>query len=102
MGRQKCKTFDDTITKYVRTQFIKQAAYTGLLLFVVSIVVFAASVKFSTDRYVRGLCAEVGQSARILVETSQMKSYEGYFADIVRRLQDQLKIDDLSFLSNSP
>ena len=42
------------------------------------------------------------KSARILVETSQMPSYENYFVDIVSHFQENLKIEKVDVVEHEP
>ncbi|MBP6218559.1 MAG: HAMP domain-containing histidine kinase [Oligoflexales bacterium] len=102
MGRQINTTFDNTIAKYIRAQFKKQAILTGLLLLLISLLVFSASIKFATDRYVRGICQEVSESARILVETSRVEFYQSYFSDVVTKLKNQFEIENLVVVKQDP
>lgn len=102
MGRKANETCDNTIAQYIQSQFKKQAKLTSLLLLIISFLVFSASIKFSTDRYVRGICQEVSESARILVETSRVAFYESYFNDVVSKLKNQIAIEDLQVVSKIP
>ena len=102
MGRQRHKAADNTIAQYLRALFARQARLTGLLILIISILVFIASIKFSTERYARTVCNEIEDSARILVETSQMKSYEGYFRNIASKLENQLSISEVGIAKELP
>ncbi len=102
MGRPVRKTFNGTIAEYVHSQIVKHARLTGLVLFLVSLTVFIASIKFATDRHVRGTCAKVNDSARILVETSQIESYQPYFDEVALKLKRDLQLDSLEVMKGLP
>ncbi|MBI2603194.1 MAG: HAMP domain-containing histidine kinase [Deltaproteobacteria bacterium] len=102
MGRQRNQAFNRTIAQYISSEVAKHAAITGALLFFISVMVFSASVKFSTDRYARGVCSEVLPSVRILVETSRLASFEPYYQDIVGKLIRQHELAALDVVKELP
>jgi len=102
MGRKETKTDSDTIADYLRSQIARQARITAYVLFFVACVVFIASIKFATDRYARGICHDLSESSRILVETSQLESFHSYFDDIQIKLKDQLRVRNIEVLDNTP
>ena len=102
MGQNKDKADKRTIAEHLSLLFKRQAAATGVVLVFVSLLVFAASIKFSTDRHVRRICAEMHTSARLLVETNFHKSYKPYHKEIVDGLQRNLGIKNLDVLHQLP
>ncbi|MFK7824495.1 MAG: sensor histidine kinase [Oligoflexales bacterium] len=102
MGQRQDKAYQKNIAEYLRAQFNRHAILTGILLVFISIVVFAASIKFSTDRYIGRICEEMSRSARILVETSQLDSYESYHKEIAGKLQNEFGIKNLEITKDKP
>lgn len=102
MGKQDHETTGNTIANYISSQFSRHAKYTSIVLLIISSIVFVASVKFSTDRYVRALCDDVGHSARILVETSQLDTYKDYYADVTDKLKKQLYLSSINVVQEIP
>lgn len=102
MGWKKHKAFNNTINECLRLQFKRQAIYTALIFIFICAVVFTASIKFSTDRFVRNICDDVSDSARLLVETSQLATYQPYFEEVASKLEKSLSIKDIKVLKTIP
>lgn len=102
MEKQELCSRNSTIAGYLRSQFARQAIVTGIVLTVTGMIVFAASIKFSTDRNVKAICSEVGRSARIFVETSKLENYWHYHKEITKKLSDTHKISNLHLATRSP
>ena len=102
MGKRRDRTANYTITQFISSQFAKQAVFTGLVLLLVSVIVFSASIKFSTDRYARGICSDVSQSARILVETSRLDTYQPFHQEIATKLKNQHGLASIEVVDQLP
>jgi signal transduction histidine kinase len=102
MGQQQDQAYQKNITEYLRAQFKRHAILTSILLGFISIVVFAASIKFSSDRHTRRICTEMTRSARILVETSQLDSYNPYYREVTSRLQKEFGIKSIEVVKEMP
>ncbi|MFK7824760.1 MAG: ATP-binding protein [Oligoflexales bacterium] len=102
MGQDKNETYQGTISEYLSSQFKRLALVTTVLLGCLCIFVMVASVKFSTDRYVRHVCSKMLGSSRTLVQTSQLEAHQAYFKEIAANLDKRFDIRELHVINTRP
>ena len=102
MERKKAAPNQSTLKHYLKGLFNFQARFVALCFACICVLVFAASVKFATDRFGRAICSQVSRHARTLVEAKMVAPYEAFLTKIKSQLIMDHEFHDITIESSKP